>query len=159
MTSCSAHVGKSVFHVSVALATCDGQQLILLEQNAIVELRNRGKTVILVTHALHLLHEVDYIYTLVEGDVVEQGRYETLIENDGAFAQLMREFGGAEEEEHEEQDAREEEAVEGGDEKQMEDAKEKIILKVREKVARIEGTGKEEVRDQVPAQSLANLRA
>ena len=42
-----AHVGKALFADAIIGA-----------------LRNRGKTVILVTHALHFLSQCDYIYTL-----------------------------------------------------------------------------------------------
>ena len=42
-----AHVGKALFADAILGA-----------------LRNQGKTVILVTHALHFLSQCDYIYTL-----------------------------------------------------------------------------------------------
>jgi ATP-binding cassette subfamily C (CFTR/MRP) protein 1 len=77
MHSVDAHVGKSLF------------------QDAIVgALRNRGVTVILVTHAIHFLSQVDYIYTLNNGVVTESGTYEELISRGGDFARLDLEFGG-----------------------------------------------------------------
>lgn len=91
-----AHVGKSVFN-NVFL-------------NAIV-----GKTRILVTHALHFLPQVDYIYTIVDGRVAERGTYNELLAKEGAFSRFVREFGAKEEQEEKEEEAIEEE----GDEKQV----------------------------------------
>lgn len=51
------------------------------------------KTRILVTHALHFLPEVDYIYTIVDGQIAEHGTYHDLMDNDGAFAKFVHEFG------------------------------------------------------------------
>jgi ATP-binding cassette subfamily C (CFTR/MRP) protein 1 len=58
-------------------------------------LKRRGKTVLLVTHALHFLHQVDYIYNVVDGVIVEQGTYDTLVANGAAFARLLQEFSGS----------------------------------------------------------------
>ncbi|OJA15999.1 hypothetical protein AZE42_13449, partial [Rhizopogon vesiculosus] len=44
--------------------------------------RNTGKTRILVTHALHFLPDVDYIYTIVDGRIAERGTYPELMAND-----------------------------------------------------------------------------
>ncbi|KAG1828571.1 ABC protein [Suillus variegatus] len=77
LSAVDAHVGKSLF------------------QDAIVgALRNRGITVILVTHAIHFLSQVDYIYTLNNGIITESGTYEELISRGGDFARLDLEFGG-----------------------------------------------------------------
>lgn len=66
-----------------------------LFQDAMVEgLRNKGKAVLLVTHALHILPEVDYIYTVDQGRVVEEGTYAALMAAKGPFADLLLEFGG-----------------------------------------------------------------
>ncbi len=70
-----------------------------------------GKTRILVTHAIYLLPQVDYIYTVVEGKIAERGTYEELLANDGAFSRFAKEFGAKEEQEEEEEI--EEEAVDG----------------------------------------------
>ncbi|KAI9596789.1 P-loop containing nucleoside triphosphate hydrolase protein [Syncephalis fuscata] len=51
------------------------------------------KTRILVTHQLHYLHRTDHILFMVDGEVAEQGDYNTLMANNGAFAQLMNEYG------------------------------------------------------------------
>jgi ABC-type multidrug transport system ATPase subunit len=57
---------------------------------------NTGKTRILVTHALHFLPDVDYIYTLVDGRIAERGTYAELIATDGAFSKFIAEFGSKE---------------------------------------------------------------
>ena len=71
--------------------------------------RSTGKTRILVTHALHFLPEVDYIYTLVDGRIAERGTYPELIANDGAFSKFIAEFGSKED------STKKEQAVEGAD--------------------------------------------
>ncbi|KAG1750701.1 ABC protein [Suillus lakei] len=77
LSAVDAHVGKSLF------------------QDVIVgALQNRGVTVILVTHAIHFLSQVDYIYTLNNGIITESGTYDELISHGGDFARLDLEFGG-----------------------------------------------------------------
>ncbi|KAG6864332.1 hypothetical protein C0991_010404 [Blastosporella zonata] len=77
LSAVDAHVGKALFH------------------GAIVDsLRNKGKSVILVTHALHFLSHCDYIYTLDAGRIAEHGTYEHLASLNGEFARLDKEFGG-----------------------------------------------------------------
>lgn len=73
-------------------------------------MKRRGKTVLLITHALHFLPEVDHIYTLQDGRVVEGGTYDNLMNKQGAFCDLMRDFGGAKELQDED-DADKEEAA------------------------------------------------
>ncbi|KAG2040579.1 P-loop containing nucleoside triphosphate hydrolase protein [Suillus americanus] len=73
MSALDPHVGKAVF------------------QNVLKG--NIDKTRILVTHALHFLPEVDYIYTLVDGHIAERGTYAELMVNDGAFSKFVAEFG------------------------------------------------------------------
>ena len=85
-----AHVGKSVFQNVFT--------------NALA-----GRTRILVTHAVHLLPQVDYIFTVVDGRIAERGTYLELLANDGAFARFAREFGAKEEQEEEEEEAIEQE--------------------------------------------------
>ncbi|KAJ6548467.1 ABC protein [Mycena capillaripes] len=76
LSAVDANVGKALF------------------QDAILALVRRGKTVILVTHALHFLSQCDYIYTLDGGRIAEQGTYPELIAGRGEFARLDKEFGG-----------------------------------------------------------------
>jgi ABC-type multidrug transport system fused ATPase/permease subunit len=73
LSALDAHVGKAVF------------------QNVLK--KNANKTRILVTHALHFLPEVDYIYTLVDGRIAERGTYAELMANDGTFSKFVSEFG------------------------------------------------------------------
>ncbi|KAF8530145.1 ABC protein [Hysterangium stoloniferum] len=76
LSAVDAHVGKALF------------------ANAILgSLKAQGKTVILVTHALHFLPKVDFVYTVVNGGIAEQGPYDALVTNDGPFAKLVTEFG------------------------------------------------------------------
>ncbi|ETW82987.1 ABC transporter [Heterobasidion irregulare TC 32-1] len=77
LSAVDAHVGRSLFINAILGA-----------------LRGRGKTVILVTHALHFLPQCDYIYALNGGYVAEQGTYDELVSRGGEFARLDREFGG-----------------------------------------------------------------
>lgn len=69
-----------------------------------------GKTRLLVTHALHFLPQVDYIYTVVDGRIAERGTYTELLAREGAFARFAREFGARDEQE--EHDETEEAAIE-----------------------------------------------
>ncbi|KAF9560470.1 ABC transporter [Agrocybe pediades] len=93
LSALDAHVGKAVF------------QNVL--QNSL-----SGKTRILVTHALHFLPQVDYIYAISDGTVAEQGTYtELMAKKEGAFSAFINEFGSAEEEEEKEAED-EEDAIE-----------------------------------------------
>ncbi|OUM67296.1 hypothetical protein PIROE2DRAFT_40198 [Piromyces sp. E2] len=56
-----------------------------------------NKTRVLVTHQLHVLPQVDYIIYLENGEIREQGKYEELMNIDGEFARLMRNYGGIDE--------------------------------------------------------------
>ena len=76
-TKVDAHVGKSLFYDVILGA-----------------LRKQGKTVIFVTHALHFLSYCDYIYTLRDGRLTEQGTFQELILANGEFARLNKEYGG-----------------------------------------------------------------
>ena len=58
-------------------------------------LRDKGKTILLVTHALHVLPLVDYIYTIDGGSIVEEGTYYGLVDKKGPFSRLVQEYGGA----------------------------------------------------------------
>ena len=49
-------------------------------------------TRVLVTHALHFLPQVDYIYTMIDGRIAEWGTHAELMANDGAFAKFINEF-------------------------------------------------------------------
>ncbi|KAG5350811.1 hypothetical protein C0989_009159 [Termitomyces sp. Mn162] len=85
LSALDAHVGKAVF------------------QNVLRN--NSGKTRLLVTHALHFLPQVDYIYTIADGRVAERGTYTELVNNAGEFAKFVKEFGAKEEKKEAEEDA------------------------------------------------------
>ncbi|CAE7200833.1 unnamed protein product [Rhizoctonia solani] len=71
-----AHVGKAVFdNVVRAGGALD------------------GRTRVLVTHKLDFLPHVDYIITLSEGKITEQGTYADLMAANGFFAKFISEFG------------------------------------------------------------------
>ncbi|TRM64251.1 P-loop containing nucleoside triphosphate hydrolase protein [Schizophyllum amplum] len=89
-----AHVGKAVF------------QNVLMSGRA-------GKTRILVTHALHFLPQVDYIYTVSNGRIVERGTYPELMGNNGDFSRFVNEFGTQAEEKEMEEEEGIEEGAEG----------------------------------------------
>lgn len=84
LSALDAHVGRAVFH-------------------NVLQDSLSGKTRILVTHALHFLPDVDYIYVISDGRVVEQGPYSELMANGKAFAQFVTEFGSNEEQKEGEQ--------------------------------------------------------
>mmetsp|Transcript_45992 Transcript_45992/g.127822 ORF Transcript_45992/g.127822 Transcript_45992/m.127822 type:complete len:630 (-) Transcript_45992:2353-4242(-) len=75
-----AHVGKHLFN------KCVGPNGIL---------GTAGKTRIVCTNQLHLVPQVDVVLVLNEGAISEQGSYEELMASNGAFAQLMRDYGDA----------------------------------------------------------------
>jgi ABC-type methionine transport system ATPase subunit len=74
LSALDAHVRKAVF-----------QNIFL--NNSI------GKTGVLVTHALHFLPQVDYILTMMDGQITEQGSYVELMANNGEFSKFIKEFG------------------------------------------------------------------
>ncbi|KAF9269804.1 multidrug resistance-associated ABC transporter [Marasmius fiardii PR-910] len=55
------------------------------------------RTRILVTHALHVLDKVDYIFLVDKGEIREQGTYESLRKESELFSRLMEEYGSLEE--------------------------------------------------------------
>ncbi|KZT00765.1 ABC protein [Laetiporus sulphureus 93-53] len=77
LSAVDAHVGKALFADAILGA-----------------LRGHGKTVILVTHALHFLSQCDHIYTIQNGRIEEQGTFSELINNEREFSRLIKEFGG-----------------------------------------------------------------
>ncbi|KAF8922710.1 ABC protein [Mucidula mucida] len=76
LSAVDAHVGKALFH------------------DAILPLAKEGKTVLLVTHALHFLSHCDRIYAMDNGRIIEEGTYQQLISDSGGFSRLATEFGG-----------------------------------------------------------------
>ena len=60
-------------------------------QNAIKKYL-QPKTVLLVTHQLHLLPELDYIIVMDKGKIVEQGSYAELIQKKAVLAKMMESY-------------------------------------------------------------------
>ena len=111
ISALDAHVGKHVFE-NVFLGAA------------------QGKTRILVTHALHFLPQVDYIYTMAEGKIGEHGTYADLMAANGDFAHFVNEFGSKESESE-----KEEEAVEDEKDGDAKDAKAMEAMKKRKQGA------------------------
>ena len=65
-----------------------------------------GRTKILVTHALYFLPQVDYIYTIADGQVMERGTYVELMANHGVFSKFVKEFGSKQQQEDETDEAK-----------------------------------------------------
>ena len=105
LSALDAHVGKTIFQD-------------VLKENL------KGRTRILVTHALHFLGMVDYVYVLDEGVIKEQGTFEELMQNNGTFSKLIKEFGGNQENRDEEET---EEMTEGDKSKAVEKASQPIM--------------------------------
>ena len=62
-------------------------------QSALDELQ-KNKTVLVIAHRLSTIESADEILVVDEGEIVERGDHSTLIEKDGAYAQLHRiQFG------------------------------------------------------------------
>ncbi|PPQ77123.1 hypothetical protein CVT25_010817 [Psilocybe cyanescens] len=112
LSAVDAHVGKALFHEAILGA-----------------FRNQGKTVIFVTHALHFLSHCDFIYTLRDGRIAEKGTYEELIQANGEFARLDKEFGGSDSEQTQET-------------QEVEENKDEIKLQLASPSRRGAGTGK-----------------
>jgi hypothetical protein len=65
-----------------------------------------GRTKILVTHALHFLPQVDYIYTIADGQVMERGTYVELMANHSVSFKFVKEFGSKQQQEDETDEAK-----------------------------------------------------
>ncbi|KAL7419852.1 hypothetical protein Q5752_005768 [Cryptotrichosporon argae] len=130
LSAVDAHVGKALF------------------ADAIRWLKQQGKTVILVTHALHFLPQVDYIYTLNAGKIVEEGSYTTLMQSGGPFSRLITEFGGQSEAKKETEDADAEAALEEAavDNEKPATDEQKITQLTAKLMGKAAGTGKLEGR-------------
>ncbi|RXW24280.1 hypothetical protein EST38_g1589 [Candolleomyces aberdarensis] len=111
LSALDAHVGKAVF------------------QNVLQDALS-GKTRILVTHTLHFLPQVDYIYAVADGRIVEQGTYAELMTKGQAFAKFFHEFG-TQEHQDEKKDETEEEAIEeAGEDKPGKGEKSGVVKRV-----------------------------
>lgn len=59
-------------------------------QNAVQSMRNKGKTVIIITHRLSSVMHSDKIIVLKQGEMIEQGTHEKLLSIKGAYYTLWK---------------------------------------------------------------------
>lgn len=64
------------------------------------------QTRLLVTHGLSYLPQVDVIIVMSGGKISEMGSYQELLARDGAFAEFLRTYASAEQEQGEPEDGR-----------------------------------------------------
>ncbi|KAK0467750.1 multidrug resistance-associated ABC transporter [Desarmillaria tabescens] len=76
-----------------AVDACVGKSIV---DNCLLKGPLASKTRILVTHALHVLNMVDYIYVVDKGTIKEQGTFADLMESSVIFSRIMEEYGAAE---------------------------------------------------------------
>ena len=51
-----------------------------------------GKTTIIIAHRLSAVKQADHVYVFEDGQICEQGKHATLIQNDGLYAKLYGEY-------------------------------------------------------------------
>ncbi|XP_020670742.3 ATP-binding cassette sub-family C member 3 isoform X1 [Pogona vitticeps] len=71
----------------------------------------KGKTRILVTHGINFLPQVDHIVVLVDGKISEMGSYQELLQQNGSFADFLRNYAPDEDIEEDEPTIIEDEEV------------------------------------------------
>ncbi|KAI4887709.1 hypothetical protein NFI96_025031, partial [Prochilodus magdalenae] len=82
LSAVDAHVGKHIFEKVI------GPQGVL-----------QGRTRVLVTHGLSFLPQADLILVMVDGEITETGSYAELRGRQGAFAEFLRTYANAEQDE------------------------------------------------------------
>ncbi|WVF66753.1 hypothetical protein IAT40_001495 [Kwoniella sp. CBS 6097] len=127
LSAVDAHVGKALF------------------ENAILPLRSKGKTVLLVTHAVHFLPMVDQIYAMENGEIVGRGTFNELSRGDGSVTRLLAEYGGVAEDPADDSDTDTALPVETT-EKPKEVLRSKIAKLTKDHIKKAAGTGKLEGR-------------
>ena len=60
-------------------------------QKAISEI-TKDKTVIMIAHRLSTVKNVDKIYVIEKGRIVEEGNHDSLVENEGLYSRMWDEF-------------------------------------------------------------------
>ncbi|MDT8406482.1 MAG: ABC transporter ATP-binding protein [Methylococcales bacterium] len=51
-----------------------------------------GRTTLIIAHRLSAVRQADHVYVFEDGGIVEQGRHETLIEQNGLYASLYQDY-------------------------------------------------------------------
>ncbi|XP_051703446.2 multidrug resistance-associated protein 1 [Oryctolagus cuniculus] len=103
LSAVDAHVGKHIFESVV------GPKGML-----------KHKTRILVTHSISYLPQVDVIVVMSGGKISEMGSYQELLARDGAFAEFLRTYASAEQEQDTEDEGLTGSSGPGKETKQME---------------------------------------
>ncbi|XP_005391137.1 PREDICTED: multidrug resistance-associated protein 1 [Chinchilla lanigera] len=103
LSAVDAHVGKHIFDNVI------GPKGML-----------KNKTRILVTHGISYLPQVDVIVVMTGGKISEMGSYQELLARDGAFAEFLRTYASAEQEQASEDDGMTGISGPGKEAKQME---------------------------------------
>lgn len=100
--------GGQKARVSLARAAFSDAEIILLDdplaavdayvgksilENCLLDGPLKGRTRVLVTHALHVLDKADYIYVMDKGTIIEHGTYDDLMEGSIVFSKLVEEYG------------------------------------------------------------------
>lgn len=118
--------GGQKARVSLARAAYSNSDIVLLDdplsavdayvgkailENCLLNGPLADKTRILVTHSLHVLDKLDYIYVMDNGEIVEEGTYDDLMSSSVIFSRIIEEYGNADsdsedEEQHKASDAR-----------------------------------------------------
>ncbi len=55
----------------------------------------KGKTVLMIAHRLSTVKNVDLIYVIADGQVVEQGRHDELVAKNGLYSEMWTEYNNA----------------------------------------------------------------
>ncbi|RXW15854.1 hypothetical protein EST38_g10001 [Candolleomyces aberdarensis] len=108
---------RDVARVSLARAAYSKSEIVLLDdplsavdayvgkailENCLLNGPLSDRTRILVTHSLHVLDKLDYIYVMDNGEVIEEGTYDDLMANSAVFSKLIEEYGNADSDDEEE---------------------------------------------------------
>ncbi|KAJ3280788.1 hypothetical protein HDU79_011375 [Rhizoclosmatium sp. JEL0117] len=81
LSAVDAHVGRHIFNQVI------GPKGLLAK-----------KTRIFVTHSIHVVHESDFVALMQGGEIVESGKYKTLMSKGAKFSALMKDYGKRKEE-------------------------------------------------------------
>jgi subfamily B ATP-binding cassette protein MsbA len=69
-------------------ATSDLDSNLERDVQAAIESMDRGYGIIAIAHRLSTVKNADRIYTVANGEIIERGNHEELLEDDGEYAEL-----------------------------------------------------------------------
>lgn len=55
-----------------------------------MEVLKEGRTTFIIAHRLSTIQHADKILVLEDGEILEEGNHETLLEQDGVYAEMYR---------------------------------------------------------------------